>query len=83
MMKSLPGCDGRWCWFWHSLFLRPAGWRQEGKASQIKSYRIIFSEPSCFTGLRRGGLKHRRARHQAGGRQQGGRGDQGELVETR
>merc|ERR1712012_589108 len=45
------GCDGRWCWFWHSLFLRPAGRRQEG--------------------LRRGGLKHRRARDQAGGRQQG------------
>ena len=42
MKKSLPGCDGRWCWFWHSLFLRPAGWRQEGKASQIKSYRIIL-----------------------------------------
>ena len=40
---------------------------------------IIFG----FTGLRCGGLKHRRARDQAGGRQQGGRGDQGELVEKR
>ena len=43
----------------------------------------MFGEPSCFTGLRRGGLKHRRARDQAGGRQQGGRGHQGELLENR
>ena len=65
-----------------SFFAQQAGAKRV-IASQIKCCRIIFSDPSCFTGLRRGGLKHRRARHQAGGRQQGGRGDQGELVEKR